>query len=96
MLLSELGYMQTSSTIIYSDNMSCVKLSYDPVSFKKVKHIILAADGLRDFVARLIFSLEYIPGQLNVADILTKAQAHSVFTSLLQAYDHMVTTKSPA
>jgi hypothetical protein len=96
MLLSELGYMQTSSTVIYSDNMSCVKLSYDPVSFKKVKHIILAADGLRDFVARLIFSLEYIPGQLNVADILTKAQAHSVFTSLLQAYDHMVTVKSPA
>lgn len=89
MLLAELGYMQRGPTTIFSDNIGCVKLSYDPVSFKKTKHIILAADGLRDYVARLIFALEYVPGKLNVADILTKAQAVSVFTSLLQTLDHM-------
>ena len=65
---------------------SCVELSYDPVSFKKTKHILRAAEGLRDFVARQVFVLVFVTGDVNIADILTKAQAPSVFVALMRAY----------
>ena len=55
--------------------------------FKKTKHILRAAEGLRDYVARNVFVLKHIPGTTNLADILTKAQAVAVFASLLAAYD---------
>ena len=59
-------------TRIFSDSKSCVDLSYDPVSFKKTKHILRAAKGLQDFVARDVFKMVFITGSVNLADILTK------------------------
>ena len=70
-----------------SDSKSCVDLAYDPVSFKKTKHILRAAYGLRDYVSRDVFSMSHIAGTTNLADILTKAQAVSVFNSLIAMYD---------
>ena len=67
-------------------------LSYDPVSFKKMKHILCAANGLRDYVARQVYVLVHLPGGVNMADILTKAQATSVFTTLMAAYEAFTTT----
>ena len=74
-------------TRIYSDSKSVVDLSVDPVAFKKTKHILRAAEGLRDYVARLVFVLIFLPGKVNLADILTKEQAHNVFIELLAAHD---------
>ena len=44
---------QTAShaSVIYSDSKSAVGMAYDPVAFKKTKHIIRAAESLRDLVA---------------------------------------------
>ena len=89
-LLADLGLVQTLPTRIFTDSKSCVDLSYDPVSFKKTKHILRAAEGLRDYVARLVLTLVHLPGKINVADILTKAQAASVFNELMTAYDALV------
>jgi hypothetical protein len=86
-LLCDLGLAPTKPTRIYSDSKSCVELSIDPVSFKKTKHILRAAEGLRDYVARLVFVLVHLPGKVNLADILTKAQAPPVFIELMTAYD---------
>ena len=86
-LLSDLGYVQSAPTRIFSDSKSCVDLSLDPVAFKKTKHILRAAEGLRDYVARLVFALIHISGRINLADILTKAQATATFNELMQAYD---------
>ena len=60
-----------------------MELAYDPVAFKKVKHILRASHGLRDYVARLVFSLVFISGRINMADILTKAQTVAVFNELM-------------
>ena len=65
-------------------------LAYDPIAFKKTKHILRAANGLRDYVARDVFTLIWLSGSVNLADILTKAQAVSVFTGLMQSYDSFV------
>ena len=50
-LLCDVGFCPTVPTRIWSDSKSCIDLSYDPVSFKKTKHILRAAEGLRDYVA---------------------------------------------
>ena len=89
-LLSDLGRIAAGATRIYSDSKSCVDLAYDPIAFKKTKHILRAANGLRDYVARDVFTLIWLSGSVNLADILTKAQAVSVFTGLMQSYDSFV------
>ena len=38
----------------------------------------------------LVLVLVHLPGKINVADILTKAQATSVFVELMAAYDALV------
>ena len=78
--------MDPIRTCIFTDSKSCVDLSYDPVSFKKTKHILRAAVGLRDYVARQVYVMVHITGRINMADILTKAQAVSVFSELMGAY----------
>ena len=75
---------------MFSDNKSCIDLSFDPIAFKKTKHILLAAEGLRDYVARLVLAMKYIAGEVNIADILTKAQAPAVFHALMAAHDALV------
>ena len=91
-LLAAFDLTPTAPTVMFSDNKSCIDLSFDPVAFKKTKHIMLAAEGLRDLVLRLVFVLKYVAGKVNVADILTKAQAPSVFVELMAAHDAIVGT----
>ena len=86
-LFVDLGVSINAPTRIFTDSKSVVDLSLDPVSFKKTKHILRAAEGLRHYVARLVFTLVHLPGRINMADILTKAQAPSVFVELMIAYD---------
>ena len=89
-LLADLGAVQDAPTRMFTDSKSCVDLAYDPVAFKKTKHILRAAEGLKDYVAQLVFALQHLPGKVNIADILTKAQAASVFVELMAAYDAFV------
>ena len=89
-MLVDLARAVSAPTRIFSDSKSCIDLSYDPVSFKKTKHILRAANGLRDYVARQVYEMVFITGSVNLADILTKAQAVAVFNNLMQAYDAFV------
>ena len=83
-LLSDLGYQQKGPTRIRLDSKSAIDMAFDPVAFKKTKHIMRAAEYLRDLVARLKVTLDHIEGSRNVSDILTKAQARPVFLSLIK------------
>ena len=89
-LLTDLGLVPEGPTRIFSDSKSCVDLSFDPIAFKKTKHILRAAEGLRDYVARLVYVMIFLTGSANIADILTKPQATSVFVELMGAYDAYV------
>ena len=81
-----MGFNLNRPSNVYTDSKSCVDLSIDPVAFKKTKHILRAAEGVRDYVARLVLDLIHIMGRVNMADILTKAQTVSVFKELMAAY----------
>ena len=68
---------------LYSDSKSAVDLAFDPVAFKKTKHILRAAEYLRDLVSRDVIVVYHTPGRTMIADILTKAVAHAIFVALL-------------
>ena len=59
-------------------------MSFDPVAFKNTKHVMRAAEFLRDLVAREVVVLEHVKGATMVADVLTKAQARVVFLELVR------------
>ena len=63
--------------------MGVVDLAFDPVSFKKTKHILRAAEFVRDLALRRVLELHWIPGHNNPADILTKPFPLAQFRKLL-------------
>ena len=88
-VLTDLGHPLNSPVNVWCDSKSAVDMSIDPVSFKKTKHILRAAEFLRDLVARLVLEVKHTPGKLMIADILTKAVARQLFvklTELLEQY----------
>ena len=57
------------------------------LAFKKTKHILRAAEFLRDLVTREVVSVEHISGVVMLADILTKAASRGVFVDLIKQLD---------
>ena len=82
-LLIEFGIHPDGPTTIFSDSDSAVDMSLDPVSFRQTKHILRAAEFLRDLVARRVVRMQHLPGRVMVADLLTKALPRAVFTTLV-------------
>lgn len=90
-LLTDFGYLQSSPTPLLTDNKGVVALSFDPrVSFKKTKHILRAAEFVRDLVARQVLCLQWIAGKDNVADLCTKAVQLAVFRALMSLIPRLV------
>ena len=53
----DLSVAIAGASTIFSDSGSAIGMAYDPVSFKKTKHILRAAEFLRDLVARGVISV---------------------------------------
>ena len=92
-ILIDLGITLDGPSVIFSDSKSAVDMSVDPVAFKKTKHILRAAEFLRDLVAReVIFALKHLPGKIMLADVLTKAVARAIFLLLTRLIAEYSTT----
>jgi hypothetical protein len=90
-ILIDLGITLDGPSVIFSDSKSAVlDMSVDPIAFKKTKHILRAAEFLRDLVAREVIALKHLPGKIMLAEhVLTKAVARAIFlllTRLLAEY----------
>lgn len=59
-LLVDFGRPQDGPTVILTDNKGVVDLSLDPVAFKKTKHILRAAQYVRDLCARRVVVLKWV------------------------------------
>ena len=70
--LEDAGLPLKGPTPLLLDSKSAIDLAYDPVAFKKTKHIMRAAAELRDRVAREIFTPTYVEAAAQIADVLTK------------------------
>ena len=86
-LFIDLGITLDGPSMLYCDSKSAVEMAFDPVAFKKTKHILRAAEFLRDLVARRVVTLEHVPGTVMIADILTKAVSRPLFTELVRLLD---------
>lgn len=82
----------SAPTIIYTDSKACVELSVDAVAFKKTKHIMRAAEFLRDLVLRRVFILKHISGVSNPADVMTKPLPRGTFVLIIDLIDTFVDT----
>ena len=91
-LLIDLGIVIDLATEILSDSKSAVDMAFDPVAFKKTKHILRAAEFLRDLVARQVVTLRHVKGVIMLADILTKGTARAIFLDLLSLLDSYSTS----
>jgi hypothetical protein len=68
----------TSIPLLLSDNKSAIALAERP-SYKRAKHIDIRYCFLRDLVMTNQIRIQHVPGESNVADLLTKATVKAVF-----------------
>ena len=81
-VLTDLGELRPGPTTLYLDSKSAIDMAFDPVAFKKTKHILRDAFFLRDKVARQVFSPVHVSSEEQLADMLTKAVNKAIFTRL--------------
>ena len=91
-LLQDLGVTPTHPTALRTDSKSAVDLAFDPIAFKNTKHILRAAEFLRDLVMRLVVVVEHVAGSTMIADLLTKPCARATFVKLRELLDNFSTS----
>ena len=62
-------------------------MAFDPVAFKKPKHILRAAQFLKDHTLRGSCAMRHCKGVIMIADILTKGVARPIFIQLMKLLD---------
>ena len=88
-VLEDLGVDLKGATLMRSDNKSVIDLAVDAIAFKKTKHIMRAANYLRDLQDRLFIRLTWISGKSNPADLFTKPVDIATFRVLLAILDRL-------
>jgi len=81
-LLVDLRVNQPGPTMMYLDSKSAIDMAFDPVAFKKTKHILRDAEYLRDLVARETYKPMHVASAEQRADILTKQLARPTYIAL--------------
>ena len=85
-LLMELGFPQNEPTVIYTDNRALLDLAANPVLHARTKHFRLRQAYLRDLITRRVIAFVHIPGEHNIADMLTKALTAQRFQMLRDVF----------
>ena len=81
-MLAELGFEQTEPTVLFVDSRSAVELVNCLKSKNNLKHISMKLAYIREMVNDRVVEICFIPGENNVADILTKPLPKSQFLKL--------------
>ena len=81
-VLTDLGGKYITPTPLYIDNKSAIDMAFDPVAFKKTKHILRDAYYLRDLVARAVYSPTHVISSEQLGDIFTKPLGRAIFMPL--------------
>jgi hypothetical protein len=81
-LFEDMGYKQITPTVLNEDNQSCIAMSENPVFHERTKHIDIKHHVLRTYVQNKQVVLKYLPTEVQLADILTKALSAKRFLKL--------------
>ncbi|RVW61650.1 Copia protein [Vitis vinifera] len=80
-MLRDYGIDQ-GTMVVFCDNTSAINISKNPVLHSRTEHIDIRHHFIRDLVEDKVVSLEYVPTEGQIADILTKPLDVSRFESL--------------
>ncbi|GKC02995.1 ribonuclease H-like domain-containing protein [Tanacetum coccineum] len=81
-LLRELHTPLSSATFVYSDNVSDVYLSCNPVQHQRTKHIEIDIHFVRDLVAVGQVRVLHVPSRYQFVNIFTKGLPSALFLNL--------------
>ncbi|KAJ9567440.1 hypothetical protein OSB04_003406 [Centaurea solstitialis] len=78
-LLLELHRPLTKASLVYSDNVSAIYLSGNPVQHQRTKHIELDIHFVREHVQKGLVRILHMPSRFQIADIFTKGLPRVLF-----------------
>ena len=81
-VLMDVDALPPGPTPLKLDSKSAIDMCFDPIAFKKTKHILRDAFFLRDVVARQMFKPEHVSSEEELADIMSKAVSRQIFVKL--------------
>ena len=71
-LVCDMLDLRNLKIVIGVDNQSAIKLSKNPASHQRTKHIDIKYHFIRDIISKGLVELHYIQSQDNIADLFTK------------------------
>lgn len=83
-LLLDLDISFEQPPVIYEDNQSCIKIAKSFQNLKRTKHIDVRLHFIKDEIRKGNFSLNYIPSDQQLADVLTKPLSSANFLSFVK------------
>ncbi|KAL5757179.1 hypothetical protein ACOSQ2_021925 [Xanthoceras sorbifolium] len=81
-LLSELGLQSARVPVLFCDNLSAQSLAYNPVFHARTKHIEIDVHFVREKVLSKAVSVQYVPTEYQIVDLLTKPLSSTQFDIL--------------
>jgi hypothetical protein len=93
-LLSELGISSPRPPVLRCDNIGATYLTANPLYHARTKHIEIDYHFVRDMVAKKTLDVQFISGQDQLADILTKPLATARFILLKSNLNVQLPTSS--
>eukprot|EP00253_Pinus_taeda_P014025 PITA_14025 len=81
-VLTELGLVSKSSTMLKCDNQGAIQLAYNSLYHSKTKHLDLDAHYIRGVVVDHIISLDYCPTKQQATNIFTKSLKEAKYVHL--------------
>ena len=82
-ILEDFDILLTTPTPLHCDSTGALQIAADPVKHELTKHIGVDAHFTSCSVRDRIVSLHYIPTEVQVADVFTKAQTRDQYSFML-------------
>lgn len=81
-LLSDLGVTVEGAVTYYEDNQSCIRVAEEPKDSRRLKHVDIKYDFIRELVQDGRIAISYMPTEKQLADIMTKGLPAGAFGRL--------------